>query len=46
MTNSMMAGTPHYMAPEMATDEKLTHLVDIYALGVFDLQDDLRALPV
>ena len=27
-------GTPKYMAPEMLSDEEVTHLADIYSLGV------------
>lgn len=34
LTGSGIIGTPAYMAPEMANPDGLTHLVDIYALGV------------
>lgn len=34
LTGSGIVGTPAYMAPEMATPEGLSHLIDVYALGV------------
>jgi serine/threonine protein kinase len=34
LTGSGMVGTPFYMAPEVAQPGGVTHLVDVYALGV------------
>lgn len=34
LTGSGVVGTPAYMAPEMARQGGVTHLVDVYALGV------------
>jgi serine/threonine protein kinase len=34
LTGSGIIGTPAYMAPEVTRTDKVTHLVDVYALGV------------
>ncbi len=34
LTGTGVVGTPHYMAPEMASSGELTPQIDIYALGV------------
>lgn len=34
ISNTEVVGTPHYIAPEMIQSQPITHVVDIYALGV------------